>query len=328
VLRRLRPPFLDLGDSVVVITGASSGIGRATAQHLAGRGARLVLAARGRDALDDTVAECRDAGAEAIGVPTDVSDPDAVEALAEAALARFGRIDAWVNNAGVMAYGRFSEAPMRAHRQVIETNLLGALYGAHQALRCFRDQDRGVLVNVASLYAEMTTPFVSSYVTSKFGLLGFSRVVQRDLRPHDGVAVCCVLPASIDTPIFRHAGNYLGRRVRAIPPVADPYRVAAAIVGCLEHPRKEVRIGYAGRLIALSEKLLPPAYDRTANRAMSLVGFTGEEPEKDGNVFEASTDWQQVDGQWRNTTGRAATAGAVAASAGLVGVVVTARRRR
>jgi short-subunit dehydrogenase len=324
---RLRRPFLDVGQSVVVLTGASSGIGRATAHLLAERGARLVLAARGAEALADTVEECRQIGAEAIAVPTDVSDPDAVEALADAAVAHFGRVDAWINNAGVMAYGRFVEVPMDAHRQVVETNLLGAMYGSHEAIRCFHEHDRGVLVNVASLYAEMTTPLVSSYVTSKFGLLGFSRVVQRDLRRHDGIAVCCVMPASIDTPIFRHAANYHGKAVSAIPPTADPQRVARAIVGCLEHPEREVRIGFVGRMIALTERFLPPAYDRTASRAMSLVGFSGEEVDEDeGNLFEPATDWQQVDGEWRSTPARLAAAGAAAVAAVVAGVALAVRR--
>lgn len=245
-------------------------------------------------------------------MPTDVSDEADVAALARAADDRFGRIDAWINNAGVMAYGRFDEVPMEWHRQVVATNLLGPMSGAAEALRRFRVQDRGVLVNVASLYAEMTTPFVSSYVTSKFGLLGFSRVLQRDLVPADGIAVCAVLPSSIDTPIFRHAANHHGRRVRAVPPVASPDRVARAIVGCLEHPRREVRVGYAGRVFALGERLVGPVYDRVINRAMRILGFTGEEvgPD-DGNLFEPSSAWKQVDGDWRNGTARRAGAGAV-----------------
>ena len=323
-----RRPVLDLEDSVVVITGASSGIGRATARRLAARGAALVLAARGADALEETRQQCvsegGEAGTDAIAVTTDVSDPDDVAALATAAESRYGRIDAWVNNAGVMAYGRFEEVPIEAHRQVIETNLLGSMYGAAEAIRRFRQRSRGVLVNVASLYGEMTTPFVSSYVTSKFGLLGFSRVLQRDLRPADDISVCCILPSSIDTPIFRHAANYHGRKTRAIPPVADPDRVARAIVSCLEHPRKEVRVGVLGRFFSWGEKFLPPVYDRVANPVMRTIGFQdAEEPANDGNLFEPGRDWQQIDGEWRNRVRRRTSVGVAAA---LVAAVVLARR--
>lgn len=244
---RRRRPHVDLDGAVVVITGGSSGIGKATALRLASRGSRLVLAARGVPALERTADECRALGARAVAVPTDVSDEAAVAELARRAEEAFGRIDAWINGAGVMVYGTYDEAPMATHRQVVETNLLGPMFGCMEALRRFRRQGgRGVIVNVASLYADMTSPLVSSYVTSKFGLLGFSRVLRRDLYGEGDVAVCCILPASFDTPIFRNAGNHHGRVARAIPPVSDPDRVARRIVRCLEHPRKELRIGTVG----------------------------------------------------------------------------------
>lgn len=184
-----RRPFLDPDGAVVVITGASSGIGRLTARRLARRGARVVVAARDLDALEETAAGCRADGGDALVVVTDVSDPDAVAALARRAEEAFGRIDAWINNAGVMAYGRFDEVPMAAQHQVLGTNLLGAVHGASEAMARFVDQGHGLLVNVSSLYGEMTTPFVSSYVTSKFGLLGFSRVLRRDYRTEPRISV-------------------------------------------------------------------------------------------------------------------------------------------
>ncbi|MFP5322371.1 MAG: SDR family oxidoreductase [Acidimicrobiia bacterium] len=321
----LRRPFVDLDGAVVVLTGASSGIGRATAQRLASRGARLVLAARGEPALEDTAQECRDLGAEVLAVATDVSVHEQVSELRRRAVDRFGRIDAWISNAGVMAYGQFAEVPLEAHRKVIETNLLGPMYGAVEAIQCFHEQEgKGVIVNVASLYAEMTSPIVSSYVTSKFGLLGFSRALRRDTYGHDDIAVCCVLPGSIDTPIFRHAANYYGKQTRGIPPVSSPERVARAIAGCMERPRKEVRIGFVSRFFALGETVAPPIYDRLVGPAFRLLGFRDEDvPAHDGNVFEPSPDWKRVDGGWRNTTARrAAAVGAVAAA----GVVVAARR--
>lgn len=323
-------PFLDVDGAVVVVTGASSGIGRATAHRLASRGASLVLAARGADALEETAAQCRDAGGEAHVVVTDVSNREAVTALASAAEARFGRIDAWINNAGVMAYGRFDEVPVDAHRKVIETNLLGSVYGAAEAIERFRAQGKGLLVNVSSLYGEMTTPFVSAYVTSKFGLLGLSRVLRRDYRPEEGIAISCVLPSSMDTPIFRTAANYHGRATRAIPPVADPERVARTIERCFHRPRNEVRVGYFGRFFALGEAMVPPLYDRVINHAFRILGFTDEDvAPHDGNLFEPTRDWQQVEGEWRNTAGRRVVLAGVALAAGGVaaGGVAAARAR-
>lgn len=322
----LRRPHLDLDGAVVVITGGSSGIGRATALRLASRGARLVLAARGAQALEEAAQQCRDLGAAAVAVPTDVADQEQVAELRRRAVDAFGRIDAWISNAGVMAYGSFADVPLEVHRKVIETNLLGPIHGAAEALRCFDAQEgRGVIVNVASLYGEMTSPTVSSYVTSKFGLLGFSRALRRDTYGRDDIAVCCVLPGSIDTPIFRHAANHYGRQTRAIPPVAAPDRVARAIVGCLEHPRKEVRVGYVSRFFALGEKVAPPVYDRVVGPAFRFLGFRDEPvPPDDGNVLDASEDWTQVDGEWRRGPARRAVAlGAVAATA----VAATAVRR-
>lgn len=232
-------------------------------------------------------------------MPTDVSDEADVAALARAAGDRFGRIDAWINNAGVMAYGRFDEVPMEWHRQVVATNLLGPMSGAAEALRRFRVQERGVLVNVASLYAEMTTPFVSSYVTSKFGLLGFSRVLQRDLVPADGIPVCAVLPSSIDTPIFQHAGNYTGNEVFPIPPVVDLDRVVRSILRSIDEPRPEVTVGVIGRLLALGHTGAPAIYRRLVVPVMEHLGFGDESrPAEPGNVFIPAPPFDQQRGGW------------------------------
>ena len=312
--------FLRLDGAVVVVTGASSGIGRATALRLADGGAKVVLAARGPGGLEDTRRQVIDAGGRAIAVPTDVSVEDDVAELRRRAVTEFGRVDAWINNAGVMAYGSFADVPMAAHRQVVETNLLGPMFGAAEAMGCFRGQDsRGVIVNVASLYGEMTSPIVSSYVTSKFGLLGFSRALRRDVYGTDDIAVCCVLPGSIDTPIFRHAGNWYGKETRAVVPVSDPDRVAKAIVRCLLRPGKEVRVGYVSRFFALGEKLLPGVYDRVVGPAFRVLGFRNHEiPVDEGNVFDASQGWMQVDGAWRRTNARRLAVVALGAAAAAV----------
>jgi NAD(P)-dependent dehydrogenase (short-subunit alcohol dehydrogenase family) len=324
---RLRRPHVDLDGAVVVITGGSSGIGKATGLRLASRGSRLVLAARGEPALEATADECRARGAEALAVCADVSQEEEVAEVGRRAEEAFGRIDAWINGAGVMAYGTYDEVPMPTHRQIVQTNLLGPMFGAMEALERFRRQEgRGVIVNVASLYAEMTSPLVSSYVTSKFGLLGFSRVLRRDLYHEDDIAVCCVLPASIDTPIFRNAANHHGRATRAIPPVSGPDRVARQIVRCLEHPRKEVRIGTIGRLMAKGEVIAPPLYDRVVGPAFRFLGFSDEEQlAHDGNVFEPSREWKQIEGGWRNRAARRAALG-VAAAATAAAAVAAARR--
>jgi len=328
VLRRR--PHLDLDGAVVVVTGASSGIGAATALRLAGHGARVVLAARGLPALERIAGACRDRGGEALVVPTDVADEAAVTELARRAVEAHGRIDAWVSCAGVMAYGAFDEVPMATHRRVVEVNLLGAMHGAREAVHRFRAQEgNGCIVNVASLYADMSSPLVSSYVASKFGMLGFNRVLRRDLYDDDSIAVCCVLPAAVDTPIFRNAGNHVRRGTRAVPPVCDPDRVARAVVGCLERPRREVRVGYVGRLMAAGEVVAPPLYDRLVGPAFRFLTFTGERREPtDGNVFEASPDRGRLDGGYRNRPARLAALAAAVVGGGAAVAAALDRRAR
>ena len=316
-----------LAGAAVVLTGASSGIGRAAAVRFAQHGADLVLASRGTESLDAVAAECRQRGVRAVALPTDVSDNDQVEALAARAVSELGRIDVWVNDAAVMAYGAVGDVPVHVQRRILETNLMGTMFGCRAALPVMQRQGRGVVINVASLYAKMTSPYVSAYATSKFGVLGFSEVLRQELKSDRGIRVCTVLPGSIDTPIFRHAANYTGRNIRPVPPVASPDRVARAIVRCAEHPRREVTVGQLHHLASWGHALLPRTYGELAPRAMRFVAI-GKDPSRhdDGNVFAPQPDLDAVRGGWRN--GRARAALRVCALAGAVGAGAAVRRSR
>jgi short-subunit dehydrogenase len=317
---------VDLAGAAVVLTGASSGIGRAAAVRFAKQGADLVLAARGGDSLDAVAEQCRRLGVRALAVPTDVADSDQVEALAERAVSELGRIDVWVNDAAVMAYGAIGDVPFDVQRRIIETNLLGTMCGARAALPVLKKQGRGVIINVASLYAKMTSPYVSAYATSKFGVLGFSEVLRQELKSDRRIHVCTVMPGSIDTPIFRHAANYTGREIRPVPPVASPERVARAIVRCAEHPRREVTVGQLHHLASWGHALFPRTYSELAPKAMRFVAIGNEpSPYDDGNVFTPQPELDAVRGGWRNRPARAAVA--TVALAGAAGAVVAARRR-
>lgn len=252
-----------VGGKVVVITGASSGFGKGAAREFARGGAHVVLAARRGDLLNELARECESIGEEngvrALAVPTDVSNPEAVERLGETVLEEFGRFDVWVNDAGVAAIGRFEEVPLEDHLQVIMTDLVGTLCGSYVALREFRARGAGTLINISSELGKMPAPYYASYAAAKHGVLGLGRAIRQELLAHEveGIKVCTVLPMAMDTPFFEHAANYTGRETRALPPVGVPERVVEAIVRLVTEPEDEVMVGGTGRLMAAAHALMP-----------------------------------------------------------------------
>ncbi|MFC0677627.1 SDR family NAD(P)-dependent oxidoreductase [Lysobacter korlensis] len=238
----------------VVITGASSGFGRGIALELARRGANLVLAARREDLLDALAEQCGNA----MAVHTDVSNPDDVEKLARAAVARFNRIDVWINNAGVAALGRFDEIPLEDHLQVLQTNLAGTLAGSHVALGRFRSQRFGTLINMASMLGHTPAPYFSSYCASKYGIVGLCASLRQELRAHreDGIHVCAILPMAADTTFYEHAANYTGHTLQPYP-ITDAQEVVGAVIRTIESPRDEVNVGLPAQAASLGQQLAP-----------------------------------------------------------------------
>lgn len=292
---------------VVVITGASSGIGRATALLFAKRGAHVVLAARRREALEEVAEQCRSYGAQALVVPTDVADEQAVEQLALRAIDAFDHFDVWVNNAGVVMYGRIEDIPGESFRQLIDTNLMGTVYGSRSAIRHFRGQHRGVLIQVSSALGMFASPYLSAYVASKFAIVGLSSALRQETRHERDIHVCTVLPAAIDTPIYQQAANYSGKAVKPMSPVVSTERVARAIVKVATRPKPQTVVGIAGVLGTLGYRAAPTLVE-------SLVGWRAErdhfqghaEQPHDGNVLEPSAQPSSSDGGWGhfNAAGR------------------------
>lgn len=266
LFRAKSSPRREIRGAVVVITGASSGIGRATAIAFARKGAALVLAAREAEPLEEVADACQreshNRAARPLVVPTDVRDVVSVEMLGEAAIEAYGRIDVWVNDAGVYLLGTVEETPIQAVRELFETNVMGVLHGAREAVERFRERpEGGVLINVGSVAGKVAYAKASAYCASKHAVHAISEALRQELvgTPID---VCVVAPPTVDTPLFQHAANFTGRRIVPMRPVISPEEVANAIVRCAEHPEAEVLVGAAPKLMVLAARLLPGIFER------------------------------------------------------------------
>lgn len=323
-MRPSLPPF-----PVVVVTGASSGIGRATALAFAQRRARLVLAARDAETLERVATQCARLGAQAIAVPTDVTDAKTVRALAGAALRRFGGIDVWVNNVGVGAMGRFEAMPMETHRRVLEANLLGHMHGAHAVLPHFRAQRAGVLINMVSLGGWVPTPYAGAYTASKFGLRGWSAALRAELSDLPGVHVCDVVPAMVDTPGMRHGANYTGRELRPPGLLTDPDTVARAIVRLARRPRPTLWIGAATLPARAAQAAAPALVGRMGKWLLDrALARAPRAPVSQGNLFQPSRH-PAVRGGFRQPAAvpKKLVLGVALAGAVVLGAVLLARGR-
>ncbi|MEK8089554.1 SDR family oxidoreductase [Thermithiobacillus plumbiphilus] len=323
-----------IADSVVVITGASSGIGRATALMLAGQGASLVLAARREEALVEVAEQCEKLGGRALAVPTDVTDEEAVRAIARQAASHFGRIDVWINDAAVIAFGRFEEMPAEAFRQVLETNLFGYVHGARAVIPYFREQGSGTLINVASMVGKTGAPYLSAYTASKYAIVGLSESLRMELEDAPEIHVCTVLPATIDTPFFQHAANYSGRAIQAMPPVYEVDDVARTILSLIQHPRREVTVGAAASRAIRMKKMAPATSEKMLAKRVDATHFQDRPAASSaGNLYEPMAGYDCASGGWKVDEGRrklpmaGAALGAMALSAG-IGYLLSQRYRK
>jgi NAD(P)-dependent dehydrogenase (short-subunit alcohol dehydrogenase family) len=291
-------------DAVVVVTGASSGIGRATVEALAAGGATVTAVARRQGPLEELAAAYpgdEDGRGRVIAMPADVTDPEAMDRVARETVGRSGRLDAWVNNAAVQQYGRFEEVPLDEWRRVIEVNLFGYAHGARAAIPWFREQGEGVLINVASVLAKVPAPMQSAYVASKYAIRGLTESLRQELRDAPDIELCMVLPGPIDTPLFQHAANRTGVVVKPPEPTVDAARVAAAIVKLVRRPQREVAIGANTRLGLVGNRLAPGLTERLGAPIMEASHLVDDEhaAQHPGNVFEPVGFGTEVSGGWK-----------------------------
>lgn len=314
-------------DRVVVITGASSGVGRACAQAFAVRGCSLVLAARRADVLEEVADECRTRhGARTLVVPTDMTDTKAVDHLARQAVAAFGRIDVWLNDAAVAAFGALEEVPHDVFRHVLDVNVLGCVNGARAAMAVMRAQRHGTIINVSSVVGAAVVPYNTPYVLSKAAVRALGGTLRQELRlsGQDNIHVCTVLPATMDTPFFRDAANYSGRAVTPMGPVYTAQRAAQTVVGLAVRPRREAYVGPAGRALGALAKLTPPLVERVLAYEMDRSHLSRKHTAEptDGNVLQPSAAPASVGGGWhgrRRTAMRRIGTAALVAGLGAAG---------
>jgi short-subunit dehydrogenase len=296
-MMRLKP----LSEQVIVITGASSGIGLATTRLAAARGARAVVAARSRNALHELIAELSGKGQRAVAVVADVTSESDVQTIADEAVRAFGGFDTWVNNAAVSAYGYCLELPLADMHQIIATNYWGTVHGSRVA--CARlSETGGAVINVGSVVSDVAVPLQGTYAASKHAIKGWTDALRVELRHRRApVSVTLIKPAPINTPYALHAENYLEDHTTHIPPVYTARSVAAAILYAATHPVREVTVGGSGKILSIVNTLAPSLVDRALAGPFIRATHTGRPKEGHVNLYEPSEALEE-DGDYRGLT--------------------------
>ena len=286
-------------NSVVVVVGATSGVGRATALSLAASGAHLVVAARDRDEVELVVEECRQLGRDALGVVADIAVADDVDRIVDAAVARFGGIDTWINAAANLVVGELHRQSVDDITQLVATNVLGTTLASRAAMAHFRFHNAGVLINISSLLGLVPNPVVPTYAMSKFAVRGLTLSLHQSTWRRSPIKVCAVLPGPIDTPMFARAVNRSGRPIRAIPPAISPERVAAVVIRSVKRPRRQRTTGITGAMIFVGHHVLPRFTETFVAQVAARLIFRGHRDRSRTGGRHAANATNGVSGGWR-----------------------------
>ncbi len=298
----MQPPLKPLAEQTIVITGASSGIGRATALAAARRGARVVLAARDAAALATLADEIRRSGGRAFAVPTDVADEAQVQVLAARAAETFGGIDTWVNNAAVTAYGAVERLPAAEMRRIMDVNFFGQVYGCRAALPYLEAQGRGALICIGSALSDRAVPMQSAYCAAKHAVKALTEALRVELQAAgSAVQVTLIKPASFNTPLFDQAATHMGVKPKPIAPIYDPDIAARAILYAAEHRVRDMTVGGSAKLLTALEAFAGPVLDRWMVWA-GVRGQQSREAKPEGaphNLFAPLPGFGRVQGSFK-----------------------------
>lgn len=296
---RLKP----LSEQVMVITGASSGIGLTTARMAAQKGARLVLAARGEDALRALQEEIQRAGGHAVYVVTDVTREQDVNRLAERAIQEFGGFDTWVNDAGISVFGKIVDVPVEDERKLFDVNFWGMVYGSKTAVAHLKTRG-GALINLGSVASDRGLPLQASYSASKHAVKAYTDALRTELEKEGApVSVTLIKPTAIDTPFFRHAKTYMQAQPSSPPPMYAPEAVAKAILSAAEKPIRDVLVGGMAPLQSKLGLSAPKVGDVVMKAQMFEGQMSRRAPEPgDNQVFEHPSNRLQERGGYEIKT--------------------------
>ena len=296
-MKKVKLQTQSLVNKTVVITGASSGVGLATAEAFARSGCNLVLAARGKEALDQAVAHCQSLGASVIGVTTDIAEHVQVQHLVTQALVATGTIDFWVNNAGVMASGKFEEIPIEVSHQVIKTNLFGYLNAAHLVIPIFKKQGFGVLINNVSIGGFMPAPYSAVYSATKFGIKGMMECLQGELSDEPNIHICNLYPQIQRSTGNMHSAKYSGLDFKIPPFAADPKDTAEQLLSLAIRPRKDKFPDLISFGLKTAHSLFPKLLINTASAGMRFLMKIKKGEPTPGNVMKPSGAPRQIYGE-------------------------------
>ncbi len=276
-----------LDQQIMVITGASSGIGLATALAAAGAGAKVVLAARSENTLAELAARIQEQGGQACHVAADVARREDVERIAQVALDRYGRVDTWVNNAGVSIFGRLDEASDEDSRRLFDTNFWGVVHGSLVALPLLRKQG-GALINLGSEASEEAIPLQGMYAASKHAVKGFTDALRVELQ-EDGapVSVTLIQPTAVNTPFPEHAANYMAQAPKLPTPMIEPHTVASAILDAATDPARDVKVGAMATINTTMSKLMPSVADMMSRMQMGRQARDEPATDRRGTLYTA-----------------------------------------